>query len=90
MYEGRGGEGRGGERRGGEGREGEGRGGWGGIGHRKWRDGRRKGRVQCSHFQIGNDEVSACPGMGLFHGHHLHSLRKVGLSAFFVGRMVMR
>ena len=36
------------------------------------------------------DEVSVCPGMALFHGHHLHSLRKVGSSAFFVGRMVMR
>ena len=36
------------------------------------------------------DEVSACSGMALFHGHHLHSLRKVGLSAFFVGGMVMR
>ena len=54
--------------------------------------GEGKEEFSVAFFRLVNllDEVSACSGMALFHGHHLHSLRKVGLSAFFVGRMVMR
>ena len=56
------------------------------------RMGEGKGEFSVAIFKLVSllDEVSACAGMALFYRHHLHSLRKVCLSAFFVGGMVMR